>query len=271
MPPTVTAPQASVTSGATPVIATPQPIAATAPITTAPAPPPSPPVPAPPSPQPTAPVMVAAVASQPPAAPSESPRVIPAPVVPAIESNPPAAPPSTPARFVPPAPVKSQPPDLPDNGYFSRAEMFFRGPYADYSSYAQQAILRRVQEKLKKNGFYSSGVDGAAGAGTQSALLEWQRERDLPVTGRLDRATLASMGLTGLPESAPPPKKRAVEESTPPRRKMATAKAASPAPAPASAPPANPPATPAQPVGPPPAADSMEAQRALIDSFLKPR
>jgi hypothetical protein len=211
---------------------------------------------------------VAAITSQPPAAPPDSPRVIAAPAGPAIENNPPTSAPSTPGRFVPPTPVRTQPRDLPDSGYFSRAELFSKGPYADYSSYAQQVILRRVQEKLKKNGTYSSGVDGTAGAGTQSAVLEWQRERDLPVTGRLDRATLASLGLSGLPEASPP-KARAVEEPTPPRSNAAAATASAAAPAPAPA--ANPPAAPAQPVGAPPAAGSVEAQRALIDSFLKPR
>ena len=221
---------------------------------------------APPAPLPTTPQQaMAAIASQPPA--DNTPKVIAAPAGPAIQSTPPPTFPPVPDRFTPP--VRSQPPELPDSGYFSRGDLFERGPYSDYSSYAQQVILKKVQEKLKRSGLYSSSLDGAAGAGTQSAVLDWQREQGLPTSGRLDRATLASLGLTGLPETSPP--KRPKPEPVPPRA-TAVNTPATPA-APAATPTLATPPT-VQPAAPPaaaPAAGSIEAQRAMIDSFLKPK
>jgi len=53
--------------------------------------------------------------------------------------------------------------------------------------------LRTAQQELKDRGYYSGGVDGVAGPATHAALRDYQRDRSLKVTGRLDARTLASL------------------------------------------------------------------------------
>jgi len=103
-------------------------------------------------------------------------------------------------------PPRDAPLDLPATGYFERAELFAPGPYADYNTYSQTSILKQVQEQLKKRGHYTGSADGARGPGTQSGIITYQQANSLPVSGRLDPATLSSLGLTGIqPLTAPKP------------------------------------------------------------------
>lgn len=53
--------------------------------------------------------------------------------------------------------------------------------------------LREAQVKLKALGFDVGTPDGKMGAKTQNALREYQTERNIPVTGRLDAATQAEL------------------------------------------------------------------------------
>lgn len=85
---------------------------------------------------------------------------------------------------------------LPSRGYFNNSEVFETGPYSGYNSYSQNKILRSAQGKLPGAGT----PDGVMGRKTQSALQSYQTANNIPVTGKLDTATLAAMGLTGLPE-----------------------------------------------------------------------
>jgi photosystem II stability/assembly factor-like uncharacterized protein len=57
--------------------------------------------------------------------------------------------------------------------------------------------VRKAQQALNANG-YSVGVpDGHAGTLTIKAIKEFQADRQLPVTGKLDAATLAALRITG--------------------------------------------------------------------------
>jgi peptidoglycan hydrolase-like protein with peptidoglycan-binding domain len=57
-----------------------------------------------------------------------------------------------------------------------------------------------VQEALNKQGFDVGPVDGVWGPKTANALREFQEKSKLPVSGRLDRRTVAKLGLaTDLP------------------------------------------------------------------------
>ena len=78
--------------------------------------------------------------------------------------------------------------------------VFDHGPYADYDHYSRRQILRRAQGKLRKAGLYHGGIDGAMGPGTQAAIIAWQQNQAIPVTGFLDQQTLQSMYLLGLAE-----------------------------------------------------------------------
>jgi peptidoglycan hydrolase-like protein with peptidoglycan-binding domain len=55
--------------------------------------------------------------------------------------------------------------------------------------------VRNVQRRLRVLGFYRGAVDGAWGAGTQSAIERFQQGRGLQATGQLNPATAAALGL----------------------------------------------------------------------------
>lgn len=60
-------------------------------------------------------------------------------------------------------------------------------PPASYLSVSQ------AQEKLKKLGYYDFAVDGLTGPRTTAALSAFQKDNGLPVTGKLDQATMAAL------------------------------------------------------------------------------
>ena len=55
--------------------------------------------------------------------------------------------------------------------------------------------MRNVQSRLRTLGFYRGQVDGAWGAGTQTAIERFQQGRGLQPTGQLNPATAQAMGL----------------------------------------------------------------------------
>jgi Putative peptidoglycan binding domain len=85
--------------------------------------------------------------------------------------------------------------------------VFDNGPYSDYNAHSRRQILRRAQGKLRGAGLYRGGIDGAMGPGTQAAIIAWQQQENIPVTGLLDQQTLQSLYLLGLVEQAPPRKR----------------------------------------------------------------
>ena len=78
------------------------------------------------------------------------------------------------------------------------AETDAADPYSKSSEYDQSAAdssVSDVQSALSREGYYSGAVDGSMGPETQNALRRYQRDRGLPVTGRIDRATTNALGL----------------------------------------------------------------------------
>lgn len=59
--------------------------------------------------------------------------------------------------------------------------------------YAPGGMVSAVQGELKSRGYYRGPVDGRFGAGTAEALRQFQREKGLRVTGRLDERTLRAL------------------------------------------------------------------------------
>jgi len=49
--------------------------------------------------------------------------------------------------------------------------------------------VRGVQQTLHDIGYWPGAIDGVLGSQTQSAIRQYQRDENLPVTGRLDAAT----------------------------------------------------------------------------------
>jgi peptidoglycan hydrolase-like protein with peptidoglycan-binding domain len=54
--------------------------------------------------------------------------------------------------------------------------------------------IKSAQAKLREQHLYGGRIDGILGPRTKTALLQFQRKKGLPATGKLDRQTLASLG-----------------------------------------------------------------------------
>ncbi len=106
-----------------------------------------------------------------------------------------------------PEPVPEPPTiSLPARGYFTVTEIYANGPYSGYSSHGKVEILKRVQDKLKREGHYQKIVDGLMGKGTQDAINAYQAvQPGLPITGKLDEPTLRALKLNQLKDQEPPP------------------------------------------------------------------
>lgn len=76
---------------------------------------------------------------------------------------------------------------------------------ASATAVAQSISVQEAQERLETLGLSPGPVDGLMGSMTRSALREFQRRNDLPVTGELDPATQSALlgGLRQAPSSAP--------------------------------------------------------------------
>ena len=67
-------------------------------------------------------------------------------------------------------------------------------PAPSYVTYAQPN-LARAQVRLAKLGYYPGPIDGDFGPMTSQAIRSYQIDYGLPVTGRLDSRTRASLGV----------------------------------------------------------------------------
>jgi peptidoglycan hydrolase-like protein with peptidoglycan-binding domain len=54
----------------------------------------------------------------------------------------------------------------------------------------QENVVYAVQGELFRRGFYRDGIDGQLGPATTDAIARFQQEEGMPITGRLDSATL---------------------------------------------------------------------------------
>jgi peptidoglycan hydrolase-like protein with peptidoglycan-binding domain len=57
-------------------------------------------------------------------------------------------------------------------------------------------MVRDAQRKLSNDGFYRGRVDGVMNEGTRAAIRQYQKQNNLPVTGRLTLETAQSMGIS---------------------------------------------------------------------------
>ena len=73
--------------------------------------------------------------------------------------------------------------------------------YSSYSrpSYAYDSdvdgLAADVQRALKRRGYYRGSIDGDIGPGSRAAIRQYQANHRLPVTGRIDRSLLRSLGV----------------------------------------------------------------------------
>jgi len=66
---------------------------------------------------------------------------------------------------------------------------------ATEAPYVDSNTVRKVQKMLSDRGFRTGGVDGRMGPQTQAALVNFQRSEKLQPSGKLDRPTLAALGI----------------------------------------------------------------------------
>lgn len=62
--------------------------------------------------------------------------------------------------------------------------------------------VRKIQEKLKRWGYYSGSVDGIYGSGTESAVKKFQKANGLKADGIAGKATLNAMGISSSSSSS---------------------------------------------------------------------
>lgn len=60
---------------------------------------------------------------------------------------------------------------------------------------ARLSVEAAVQSALANQGYYRGRIDGVIGARSRAAIREYQRQNGLPVTGRVDRSLLDSLGI----------------------------------------------------------------------------
>ncbi|MBA2743539.1 MAG: peptidoglycan-binding protein, partial [Chthoniobacterales bacterium] len=71
----------------------------------------------------------------------------------------------------------------------------YDAPIYGYNDLSPEQVMANVQAELSRLGYYQGAIDGAYGPQTREALLSYQQESGLPITGILDQATLESLGM----------------------------------------------------------------------------
>jgi peptidoglycan hydrolase-like protein with peptidoglycan-binding domain len=104
------------------------------------------------------------------------------------------------------APAPPRPPGPPPRGAVETSaalsDYFASTPYEFAPPPIQTDVLRRAQVMLLHDGFFGGNADGVPGIETSDALTNYQQVNHLPVTGKLDTPTLATLRL--LPRRAGP-------------------------------------------------------------------
>ena len=94
--------------------------------------------------------------------------------------------------------------NYPYNSYYGNPYDYYNySPYSDddpsdYSDSSQStgnATVSAAQAELAKLGYYNGAIDGTLGYQTEAAIARYQEDQDLSVTGRVDAATLHSLGI----------------------------------------------------------------------------
>ena len=68
-------------------------------------------------------------------------------------------------------------------------------PPASYPAVSSAIDVRTAQQALRDRGYYSGPVDGELGPVTYASLRAYQRDRGLPMTGRLDSSTARQLNI----------------------------------------------------------------------------
>ncbi len=71
----------------------------------------------------------------------------------------------------------------------------YDAPVYAYNDLDPGQVIANVQAELQRGGYYRGVLDGEFGPMTRRALLDFQQDNGLPVTGEIDEATLDALGL----------------------------------------------------------------------------
>ncbi|HEX8173689.1 MAG TPA: peptidoglycan-binding protein [Pyrinomonadaceae bacterium] len=94
------------------------------------------------------------------------------------------------------APKPAGPPKKPATGRRGRASAASTRSNAGSSTVGRD-MTKRAQEALIAAGYDPGPADGAAGTQTVTAIRKFQADKNIPVSGKLDDATLSALGLSG--------------------------------------------------------------------------
>ncbi|MBM4441101.1 MAG: peptidoglycan-binding protein [Candidatus Rokubacteria bacterium] len=72
-----------------------------------------------------------------------------------------------------------------------------------FAVWAPNARVREVQAVLRDRGYYTGALDGTLNPGFRRAIWSFQRDKALPRTASLDRATLAALDMIAAGAAAP--------------------------------------------------------------------
>lgn len=83
----------------------------------------------------------------------------------------------------------------PAYGYDSYYSTYaYDAPIYSYNDLSPEQVMSNVQAELARRGYYYGAIDGTYGQQTREALLRYQEENGLAVTGMVDQPTLESLG-----------------------------------------------------------------------------
>src|SRR5439155_26072993 len=77
----------------------------------------------------------------------------------------------------------------------SAARVFSNTPYETAPAELQQRVILGAQTLLRRRGFYKGESDGVIGANLEFSVRAFQSRLGIPPNGRLDKDTLAALGL----------------------------------------------------------------------------
>lgn len=139
-----------------------------------------------------------------PATPTPAPAITPAPtaVPDTADLRDDSANETTSATPGPPQPYNVTPPEdrpsypqNPDGAPSVQGGLFAGTPFANATPDAQRNVIASAQDELAGRGLYRDQIDGIFGSKLEFSLRAYQSRVGLPVTGRLDLATLAALEL----------------------------------------------------------------------------
>lgn len=76
-----------------------------------------------------------------------------------------------------------------------RSDIQSGAQHSGQSARLDQNTARQVQQQLQNQGYDVGKVDGVWGAKSRQALMNFQRDQNMPATGRPDQQSMAALGI----------------------------------------------------------------------------